>query len=442
MRKIILTLLLLTLSVGTWAEYDFEAFTPEGQRLYYAYENGREGGSVRLTYPNTEGAYWTDFEQPTGSLKLPATVTYDHHTYRVTSVGDHAFEGCTGLTAVSLPNTVTAVGRKAFAFCSNLNYLKVPASVTGIGEEAFSGVAFVIYCGEAAGGPWGAQTVDCIETELIEETSIYCDSMHWQGRTLFVSGTYYDTVAGAEATMPDTVFILYLTVIHTYHQEIYQEACESFYWDGTDYTESGVYALNYAETYCDSIVTLHLTINHGIHTDIFDTACDSYAWNGGTCVSSGDYTYYVGTGQATECPHAYTLHLTLFNTAILVESPVESPTPYEWRGCIYRQSGSYSDTVFGAVKGFCDSIYMLDLTIGGYEGLSAAEATPYTLTASRGMLTVRGAAHETVRVYDLRGRLVASTSQAAAVATFALPASGAYLVQIANRPAERVVLLR
>ena len=57
----------------------------------------------------------------------------------VTSIGDGAFLGCSGLTELTLPNSLTEIGKYAFRGCSGLTELILPNSVTSIGESAFSG---------------------------------------------------------------------------------------------------------------------------------------------------------------------------------------------------------------------------------------------------------------------------------------------------------------
>ena len=55
----------------------------------------------------------------------------------VTSIGDYAFENCSGLTGITIPNSVTSIGDRAFDGCSGLTSITIPNSVTSIGDYAF-----------------------------------------------------------------------------------------------------------------------------------------------------------------------------------------------------------------------------------------------------------------------------------------------------------------
>ena len=56
----------------------------------------------------------------------------------VTSIGESAFSGCSGLASVTIPEGVTSIGESAFSGCSGLASVTIPESVTSIGESAFS----------------------------------------------------------------------------------------------------------------------------------------------------------------------------------------------------------------------------------------------------------------------------------------------------------------
>ena len=88
-----------------------------------------------------------------GTIRLSDDVTSipDHSFYlckgltainipnSVKSIDEYTFNNCTGLTAISIPDSVTSIGAGAFSGCTGLTVINIPDSVTNIGAGAFSG---------------------------------------------------------------------------------------------------------------------------------------------------------------------------------------------------------------------------------------------------------------------------------------------------------------
>jgi BspA type Leucine rich repeat region (6 copies) len=88
-------------------------------------------GITNVTIPNSVTSIGTyAFYQCTSltSVTIPNSVT---------SIGDGVFNYCTSLTSVTIPNSVTSIGTYAFALCFSLTSVTIPNSVTSIGEFAF-----------------------------------------------------------------------------------------------------------------------------------------------------------------------------------------------------------------------------------------------------------------------------------------------------------------
>ena len=70
---------------------------------------------------------------------IPESIEHEGVSYSVTSIGFKAFDSCTGLTSISIPNSVTSIGVYAFQGCSRLTSIIIPSSVTSIASYAFNG---------------------------------------------------------------------------------------------------------------------------------------------------------------------------------------------------------------------------------------------------------------------------------------------------------------
>ena len=72
-----------------------------------------------------------------GNITIPSSIKVNEVEYSVTSIGFSAFNNCSGLTSITIPNTVTSIGDRAFCDCSGLTSVTIPNSVTIIEKHAF-----------------------------------------------------------------------------------------------------------------------------------------------------------------------------------------------------------------------------------------------------------------------------------------------------------------
>ena len=125
MKKFILFVAAVFVVSRLWA--DFYVISPSGHNLHYYVTNG------------TNVAVAKEIGTISGSLIIPDTVSYNGIVYTVTSIAEYAFYGCSGLTSVTMPNSITSIEGSAFINCSGLTSITIPSTVTSIGSYAFLG---------------------------------------------------------------------------------------------------------------------------------------------------------------------------------------------------------------------------------------------------------------------------------------------------------------
>ena len=124
-QKQLLLLVAVLSATITATAYDFEV-----NGIYYGITSDVDK-TCSVTYRYKNG---NDYS---GSINIPSTVDYNNTSYTVTGIGYQAFYNCSGLTSVTIPNSVTSIRESAFEDCSSLTSVTIPNSVTSIGVSVF-----------------------------------------------------------------------------------------------------------------------------------------------------------------------------------------------------------------------------------------------------------------------------------------------------------------
>ena len=133
-RKIACVVLAATCALmgfGDIADRSKEAFSVD----VYADSTSIGGGSV--TYSITAGKATITKFNPTNAAITNVILPSSLGGKPVTAIDGFAFENCTNLQHVQLPDTLTALNDNAFAYCSELRSISLPSGVTKIGISCF-----------------------------------------------------------------------------------------------------------------------------------------------------------------------------------------------------------------------------------------------------------------------------------------------------------------
>jgi len=168
-----------------------------------------------------------------------------------------------------------------------------------------------------------------------------CDSYTWNGTTYTTSGIKTGPTANCVTEKLD------LTITPSSDNLTTVLACDSYMWNGTTYTTSGIKTGPTANCVTEK---LDLTITPSSDNVTTVSACDSYTWNGTTYTTSG-----IKTGPTANCvTEKLDLTITPSSNNVTTVSACDS---YTWNGTTYTTSGIKTGSTANCVT------EKLDLTI-------------------------------------------------------------------------------
>ena len=163
-------------------------------------------GLTSISIPNTVaeiGVY--AFYQCSGltSIDIPTSVT---------KIGTYAFAGCTGLTSVLIPSSLTVISSGLFAFCRSLTSMNIPNGVTTISSTAFSGCSgltsvFIPSSVTSIGGStfYGCSNLDRVEYGSIEGLCEILFADEYSNPLRYAKHLYIDGREVADVVIPSSV---------------------------------------------------------------------------------------------------------------------------------------------------------------------------------------------------------------------------------------------
>ncbi|MEQ1733564.1 MAG: T9SS type A sorting domain-containing protein [Bacteroidia bacterium] len=316
-------------------------------------------------------------------LAVTPTICTTPTVFTVTGGGAY----CAGGAGVSigLSNTQSGINYQVKDGGGNNVGASIPGSGTpaGFGNITTPGTYTVEATNTSGGGCTatmaGNATVTVNQPTASSFSTTACDSYSWQGTNYTTTGTYTATITNAAGC--DSVMTLNLTINNSTTSTATVTACNNYAWQGANYTATGTYSDTITNAAgCDSIMVLNLTINNITTSTATVTACNNYAWQGANYTATGTYSDTIT--NAAGCDSIMVLNLTI-NNITTSTATVTACNNYAWQGANYTATGTYSDTITNAAG--CDSIMVLNLTITNLDVTTTVSNTTVTANQANAM---------------------------------------------------------
>ncbi len=412
----------------------------------------------------------------------------------LTSIPSAVCSFCPRLRNVTMGDAITSIGGHAFANCDSLETLIIPASVTNIGEAGINSGSLLEIHFRSVTPPnatnYGASYPQYFPfnpqaTLYIPCGSLVAYSSGFSYAASYVSFVeeypYYLTTATADTAM-GIVEVLIEPDCASPNAVIYGRSNPRYIFDHwSDNTTQNPRSISVSS---DSIIVGYFVSDTNIihdttYVDVRDTTyIDVYVHDTTTVVDTVTLTEYVPVHDTTFIDVYIHDTTTIVDTLVLTEYiSVHDTTYINIHDTTYiTQTDTVTNTVYDTITNTVfdtitntvfdtitntihdttvvystdtlwlhdtvfvhDTIYIHDTIVVGVAEVDAINAKIYT---NNGQIVVDGAESNTVWLYDVNGRILATKQDEYSPLHFDVPATGTYLVKIGNHPARKVVVIR
>ena len=171
--------------------------TPANNEIWYT-----NGSTTEATTPDKTNVFGANIvSNAYDAAKECWVIKFDGE---VTSIGEWAFDDCSSLTSITIPDSVTTIGHYAFNGCSSLTSVNIPDSVTTIGNAAFSDCSSL----QEFNGKFASEDGRCLIIDGILNSFAPAGLTEYtipDSVTEIGTGAFYDCTSLTSVTIPDSV---------------------------------------------------------------------------------------------------------------------------------------------------------------------------------------------------------------------------------------------